>query len=250
MAKLRKILAALVAVGSIAGLAACGGGGSPTVARVGQAAITRDALDHWTAALGASDFYEHLGKRPPAGLIPDAPSTSSCVKAADKLSPPRTQVKQSRPENAARCRELYRAVRAQALGYLIAAQWRLAEGRARGIHVSDADVDKALQRQKHEVETAPGGFAGYLLNRGRSLADDRFELRQSLVTDKLIATLSREHPKQGMRYAFAQLAKGQVEGRTKTNCKAAYVVPECRQYRATTKPGRSPAVIMEEMSKF
>ncbi len=247
----RQSLTVLVAIIAVAGLGACGGGGSDNVAMVGHTPITRDALDHWTAVLGASDFYEHVGKRAPAGLVPDAPSTSSCVKAAESLIPPRSQVKPSRAVNAAHCRELYRAVREQALGFLIAAQWRLAEGREHGIVVSDTDVAKALQRQKDERSSMPGAFAAYLADRGRSLADNRFELRQSLVTDRLIAKLRQEHPGGGLRYAVGRLAKGQVEGRANTDCQAGYIVPECKQYRATTtQSGRSPAVIMEEMSKF
>jgi hypothetical protein len=241
--------AALFAISLIAAtLAACGsvsrpGIGADNVAEIGNTPITKATLSHWMSALAGSDFYEHTGKRAPKGLVSDPPNYAICVSAVQALSP-----SIARGQLDLKCRQLYTAIKAQALSYLITAQWQIEEGAERHIFVTEGQELQMLKRLKAEQFPRPGEFATYLANRDWTLSDERHEVKQNLTASKLLAKLEQQDPTGGRQAAFKLLATSATKRSGRTRCRSGYLVPGCREYKKTRESSApSASVIIEQI---
>jgi hypothetical protein len=163
------------------GLAGCGG--SPPVARVGQAPISRAAFDHWLRVAIASSSGQG-GQT----IVLDPTRFEHCV----SVSAPPSLLGPSPADEArlrTQCRQRFRSARAQVMTFLVGAQWTEGEAEAEGISLSRTDVQQTLERDA--AAQFPGAAAGVadlqgLLRRtGMSQSDLLLRVRVNALSAKL-----------------------------------------------------------------
>jgi parvulin-like peptidyl-prolyl isomerase len=133
---MRPIVLPIVAAAALAGIApGCGGDGDglpdDAVAKVGDAVVTK------------ADYEAAL--RFAAGRDNDPRDYAACAEAkrqaaGDDGNPP------GKAELEAQCREEYEQIKSNVMDYLLKAEWTRQEADARGIVVTDARVEKVLDR--------------------------------------------------------------------------------------------------------
>ncbi|MGO9761166.1 MAG: peptidylprolyl isomerase [Solirubrobacteraceae bacterium] len=145
----------------VVAIAACGGGQSRVVARVGDTAITEATLDQWVVALA------------PGHVAPDPPDYAACVEYKRSLSPLPAEAGLEAGLKA-ECRQEYQALRTRALDFLITSEWELHEAAAQGLSVSRREVERRLQQREY------GPFQA-----GTAIAELRFAVEAELASTAL-----------------------------------------------------------------
>jgi hypothetical protein len=117
--------------------------------------------------------------------------------------------------------------RKQAMRFLVSAEWLLQEAERRGIVASESEVDEAYEKQRGKAFRREEDYRKFLEESGRSLADLRFQVKLSVLTNKLQEQVAG-------RGAGAQkrlddfVAQFQKTYSSKTVCLRAYSVgPQC-----------------------
>jgi hypothetical protein len=213
-----------------------GCGGSDTVVHIGGAAnasIARGTLDHWMQATMGADFRESIGVPGPRGLVSEPADYPRCIAAA-KLVAPRSffnQLQLSRAALDRACHELYRAIKAQALGFLISVQLNVAEAAERGIKITDSEVERAFEAASRRLYPSERDLQRYLAERQWSLSDLLYQLKGDVLAHRL-------HPKLGGR-------RDRLLADTK--CAPGYLVPGCNAYHGSAAAFPAPGVILERL---
>jgi flagellar motility protein MotE (MotC chaperone) len=257
-ASIRAITACGVVLLAVLSLAACGGGGlsGNVIAKVGDEPITKPELEHWMTTMLGGDYYDVTSKVAPAGLLASPPGYTTCMAKLQAIAPKKEGKPQLTPEQIkSRCKQIYDAIKEQALNFLINAQINISEGAKTGVKISQSEIDKELTRLRKEQYPKPGALEKYLAEHHRTLADERFLLKLDLLNQK-------SHPKilqqmtqggGGQQAVAKRLAAYTAQIVSKTDCRAGYVVARCRQYKPQDdKPyrRRSPASLLLEIGRW
>ena len=178
---------------SAAVLTACGGASGDTVAKIGDASISKDTFNHWVGIASRSSAQSSPGQ--PA-VVPDPPDFTKCVAALQKATPkpPPGQPKQGPAQFKQQCKGNYEQLTMQVLPFLIQAQWIQGEAKDQGVTVSDADVQKQLDLQKKQAFGTDAKFQQFLKTSGFTPADVDFRVRISTLAMKLQAKVVKPKP--------------------------------------------------------
>jgi len=249
---LRLIQAAgLVALAVIA-LAACGSGDpipANAVAVIGGRPVPKATLAHWMKTLTGGDFYEITSTTAPAGLVSYPPNYGPCIAdlRAIAFAPDAVHGPLSTGDLAAKCRELYEGIQEQAMNYLVDASWVLGQSAEQGMKVSEAQVKEGLKQFVSEsLKTEP--LQEYLVVRHWTLADELLVERLDLLEAKLQIEGKNKLMKSGGVKAVEAYEQKWVAN---TDCRAGYVVEDCKQFKRPVKPNaNAPAVVMEEIGRW
>jgi hypothetical protein len=174
------LLTSLAIALSLLILNACGGGSDSLAHIQGSSASTSKAtLNHWTRALAGADFRASVGTKGPQGLVAEPADYSECAAAARKVVPRSFtgQLKLSDAQIEQKCHELYRSIKAQALSYLLSAQWTALEGKEQGIEVSDALLQSEFARYRKQNYPNEADLQRYLDDRHWVLSDILYQLK-------------------------------------------------------------------------
>jgi len=257
------LLACLIAVG----LTACGGGSSAhdaatpgggdpaapipadAVARVGSTVISKATLNHEMTATFGGDYFEIIHSPAPRGVVaepPDYPACHTAVKAV-MAHLPANQARPSTKEIAQKCKQLYQALMQQALGILLADQWYVRLDAEQGIAVTKAQVEQALKQLKAERFPKAGEFQTYLAQRHWTVGDERLLLLIDLLSNKVLERIEGA----GGERVEAALNAAAAKWTARTNCRTGYVVPRCKQYKASSASSSlpSPAILIEQIAR-
>lgn len=259
-----RLLPALAAMSlAMIGLTACGSTGdgpdatNPVVAQIGGARITRSTLNHWMSSIVGGDYYESLLRRAPKGLVSDPPNYAACASAIETIGPPTSAAGSSkaiRTELEGKCRELYSALRQQALTFLISEVWSVDVDAEYGIKVTNEEIKQVFEKLKAEQFPSKAAFATYLANHRWTLSDELDLVKRDLLTGKLEAALERKLGKTGhkpndVQKAYLTLYEENVKKYTaKTICRAGYLAPDCKQYKAPAHEPPSPDILLEQIA--
>jgi len=253
----RGAVVALAAVLGPLGVSACGGGrdavSGDVVAHVAGAPISKPELSHWMSTLAGGDFYE-IGRHHavPARLVSEPPDYAECVarlrKAASGARNRRTVAASATPTESSsalmgKCRELYVALRLQAIAYLVEARWIIGVAAELGITASGAEVTSKLRKIEATEYPGRGQFQRYLASSRRSLADELLVVKLDVLEQQLGQQLSAHG-----RNAAIRLAEAGRKVSAKIDCRSGYVVPHCRQFKVARTTTRSPVVLLEQVA--
>lgn len=257
--RMRSIIPFVATCTTVVALTGCGGGGggipAGAVGTVGGTAITRADLGHWMSTLAGGSFYElGRGHTAPAGLVSEPANYPRCV-ATLEAAAAGARGAQQKPASAAsggvtaaqllvKCRQLYEALRLQAMAYIVSAQWTIGVYGDLGVKASDADVRRLLGEMKAAEYPKPGEFQRFLAGNRRSLSDELLVLRLNVLERKL---QEKAHVV-GMRRVIRELSEAGRRWTAKTDCLPGYVVPHCRQFRKSTNTTPSAAVLIEQVA--
>ncbi len=233
----RAIAALLAASFVVTGVCACAGGGGisgDAVAQVGSTAITKAALSSWMLTLAGGDFFELSQITAPTGLVSDPPRYSTCVAQLKTVTP---NVAESRLT--LQCQQLYRALKLQALEYLLTAQQGIAEDAERGITVSEAEVQRALTKVKAELFPTEADLKQYLAERDWTLSVEKFLIKRNLLSEKLARMLHEKFKSESASEKY--LLATNRSWIAKTTCRKGYTVPQCNGYKPVAGESSIPA---------
>ena len=168
-------------------IAGCGSnvpGGS--VASVAGNPITLQAFNHWmyiNQKANAAEEGETTGV-----IVPnDPPEFNACIKQVKTEYP--TLAKYSTKELRTECQSLFTSLSSTVMNYLIESYWFQAEAYRKGIHVSDAEIQKILAQQKAaEFKTdTEAEYKAFLAETGQTEQDVLFRVRVNQLYKLLIA---------------------------------------------------------------
>ncbi len=145
-----------------------------------------------------------------------------------------------------KCRQLYRALRAQAAMLLVEVQWFLGVAGDEGFTASDAEVlkyyDQAMAlRHPNRAELSRSQAA-----RRISTSDELLLIKKNLLSQKVLAKV-KSLGKAGM----TSLLRSEAAWTAKTDCRPGYVVERCKQFHGeapATAASPSPAVLLEQVA--
>lgn len=236
------MLGAIIAV--IVGLTACGSSiPGDAVVQVGGSSISKATLDHWTPieAVLASGYSHNLTQSVPKG-VPVPPNYTACIASlgAALLPPGKDQSKPTAAQLRSRCRQRYETLRQHMLGILISFEWLLGESADQGVKVTDAEVEQQFEKFKHERFPTEATFQKFLAFTGMSVSDELFLTKKILLSTKIAQKLTgveglvaqQRQPRRLVRIAEEYTKKWTA----RTNCRAGYVVPGCKQYKGSLAP--------------
>jgi hypothetical protein len=133
----------------------------------------------------------------------------------------------------------YRAAKAEVLGFLISADWLIGESSSLGIKLSDAEVKRALVKEKVAAFPEPAKFKAYLHSSGETVSDLLLNLKVHLLGQKLEQRELKGKSQAAKKKAFEAFVKAfRKKWTAKTECRSGYVVEDCKQYKA---PKAAPA---------
>ncbi len=190
----RSVLALSAASIAAAGFSACGGESIPgnAVARVGDAAIKKDAYQHWLSVAALSQASQtnpqaaQAGQKPKVS-IPEPPDFKACVaeKAKTAPKPAKGQPKPTDAQFKSQCKQEYEGLRDQVLQFLISSQWIQGEAQDRDVKVTDAEVKKQFETTKKQSFPKEADFKKFLTSSGMSEADLLFRVKLDTLSNKL-----------------------------------------------------------------
>ena len=243
----RRILVFITVSLVATGLAACGGGTfGEVVAQVGEYSITRAEVSHWMSTLAGGDFIEvSKGHTVPAGLVSEPPNYAACVARLEAVavSPATGRPKPTAAQLLSKCRQLYQALRLQALSFLVESKWMIGLYGEEGLKVTDAEVVQLFKRIEAELSPKEE-FQQYLARRRRSLSDELFIVKLDVLRQKAAQKLNT-----GGKQMLAEFTEAGRRWTARTSCRAGYVVQHCKQYTGQSAPSlASPAVLLEQVA--
>jgi hypothetical protein len=248
VARMLSVVCMIAAVAS-----GCGSSGD-TVARVGHISITKLALDHWMRVALGEDYLALSGRAAPAALLAPPPGSSACVAYLQRIAPKGAggQRTVTAAQLAGRCRQLYLAIRAQALRSLIYSAWDEGQAAEQHVSASEAEVRRALARSRAEQDSARASLAEYLDERHLSLSDAMTLARDDLLQRKVQAKLERYVIGRLSGVEIAKLLQVyEAEWAEKTDCRPGYVIYRCAQYKGPERLlGPSPNSLLAPILRW
>lgn len=228
-----------------------GCGGNETVVRFASppAAIDRPTLSHWMEVIAGGDIRRYIASEGPAGLASEPANYPRCFAAA-KLVAPRSffnQLRYDRAQVTEMCHQLHRAIKAQALSFLIAAHWLIVESVRRGIGAGAGELHRVLERATGQSDPSGKRLRPYLAQRHWSASDLLYQARLEVLASKLAARGKHATREAIGRFAANVIARDR-ELVARTHCRPGYVVPGCRGYRGSRAIDRSPESIFAELT--
>jgi foldase protein PrsA len=180
------LIAALAA--SAACLAACGGSahhGIPAnaVAAVEGQPVTEAEVNHWLRVAALKNSTGALAK---GAVAPDPPTYAACVHHLEEVAKVAAEGHKPNPARLkSACEEQYKVLRARAISFLLTTQWAFQEAKAKGVSVSDAEVQKAFEKLKAEKFSTPQAEQALLQKTGETRNDILLQERLNLITEKI-----------------------------------------------------------------
>lgn len=263
----RRIFALAVALVASGALGACSGASEPhdrassagagagvaartepdigtAVARVGRYSLTPSAVAHWTRVEAALAYRYDPTSPVPRGVVPDPPSYAACA----AYLAARQRASGRRPTRGAlrrECAALEQALRHHVLEILLTDYWVAEEARILGIRASAAEVQRALAA----TFASTAELERFLRYTGARLADERFLIESQLLLARLQARVRPVRLGGGRETAQMASEIDAADGRLaramkrkwvpQTDCRAGYVVVECRQHERPASAGTS-----------
>jgi hypothetical protein len=223
--------------------------GGAVVATVDNVPITKAAVNHWMGTLAGGDYYQlSAGNTVPEGLASEPANYSKCVanlEAAVASSP----VKSTTVTGAVllkKCRELYQALRAQAVAFLIKAQWLVGSYREVGVTVNEAELTAFFKRFQAENYPTESALHEYLAKRRLTLSDEMLLLKLDLLSQKGLQKINA-----GGQKTYAKILAAEQRWNEKATCSPGYVVEHCKEHKGggtSYGSGPAPAVLMEQVA--
>ncbi|MGH2890028.1 MAG: peptidyl-prolyl cis-trans isomerase [Solirubrobacteraceae bacterium] len=200
MKSLRTILALgafFVLAVAVAGCGGSSGGGIPSgsVATVAGNPISTRAVNHWMYVAAKGAAASAPGQ--PVIVPNDPPDFAHCIKQARAEVP--SLKKTSEASIRKDCDGLFKSLSGQVMDFLIKAYWYQADAHKLGVHVTDAQVTKALDAAKKKQFKTDAAYQAFLKDSGETNADLLFQFR----VRQLFAKLTARHNKSVTQAAIA-----------------------------------------------
>jgi hypothetical protein len=198
------------------------------VAQVGSTRITRSTYDHWMR-IGAATVEMPVPGRPlPQPIAYRPPKFTACV---DHL---RARTAKSTPTATlrARCRATYKSIHARILNFLITGFWLRGQAAEQGVSVSEAEVRRTLDEERHRYYPSAASFGILLQASHQTISDLMFALETQTLSAKLLEKFTRaQHRRLSEQQTIAGFNRAiRTSWIPRTICAPGYVVSDCSDY--------------------
>src|SRR3954447_3017113 len=189
--RLPLLLAALAMPALVA--AGCGGTDVPSdsVAKIGDAKITKAQYQHWFLA-SVKQQAQSTGQKPGQIVAPDPPDFTKCIAAKEKQPLPQGVPKPDAKALKAQCKQEYDGINQQTLQFLITSQWLTQEAAKRKITDTDKEVQTTFQQQKKQSFPKEADYQKFLQSSGQTETDLLFRVKLSVLTNKLQQSIVKD----------------------------------------------------------
>lgn len=196
MSKLKGSVAALGAVLLVGvTLVACGGGiPGDAVVSVNGNAITTSTFNHWMMVAAGSSAAASASGQSAKTVVPDPPTYKACIAHLEATAPKpaKGQPKPTAATYKAQCEQQYTALKQQVLGFLISANWVLGEAEAKGVKVSDKEVEKQFNQIKSQQFPKEADFKKFLASSGQTVSDLLLRVKLDMLSSKIQQKVTKE----------------------------------------------------------
>jgi parvulin-like peptidyl-prolyl isomerase len=184
MKKLRLISALGAFFVAALAISACGSGvPGDSVAVVDGNPITLQAFNHWMYVAAKGQAAQSPGA--PVIVPNDPPDFKGCIAQVRKQVPSLAKTPDATVKSD--CNQLFRSLSSQVMDFLIKAYWYQALAAKLGVHVTDAEVQKAFNTAKQAQFPTATAFNTFLTQSGQTLQDILFRVRVNQIYMKLLA---------------------------------------------------------------
>jgi foldase protein PrsA len=167
---------------AVAGLSACGGIPGNAVVQVGGSPITKATYSHWLSVAARSSA-------PTAGatVIPEPPNYTACIAHLQAVTPkpPKGQPAPTPAQLKAQCREQYKSLQQEVVGFLISSEWVIGEASALGVKASDKEVKARFEQIKTQQFPSAPQFQKFLSTTGQTTSDLLLRVKLNLLSSKI-----------------------------------------------------------------
>jgi hypothetical protein len=216
------------------------------VAQIGPYTITKGLLNQWMIEKAADDFYEVATHPAPPHLVSEPANYPACLATLEKITP--TPGHPDATELMRKCRELYEGIKTQAMAFLVGSYWSFNFFAHHNINITPQETQQAFKQIKKEQYPTETGLQTLLHNRGRTLDQQLFIIKNDVLQRK-IEKILKNKPQ------ATQLLNEAKTTENTANCKPQYTVKYCKNYKPptnkypTTTTG-APVVLMEEIARW
>jgi hypothetical protein len=228
-------------------LAGCGTA-DPSLVRIHgtSASISKATLNEWMRAMAGGDYRQSIGVQGPVGLASEPANPSECADAARAIIPKTAtgEPKLTSAQIAQTCAQLHQALKTQALSFLIAVQWAIAEGAEHGITISEAELKHEFESYRTKYPTTQA-LRRYLDERHWQVSTVLLQLKRNMIVRRL-----GERPSSNVNQAqtLSKLVARYKTMIARTRCQPGYVVPNCSQYHQPPKAPPAPDILLEQLT--
>ena len=153
------------------GLAACGGIPGDAVVNINGTPITKSTFNHWMTIASASTAARAGTKS--AVVVPEPPSYTKCIAhlKETEAKPAKGQKRKTEGELKNECAEQYKSLKTDVLGFLISAQWVIAQAEEMKISASAKEVEKKFNELKKQQFPKESDFKKFLESSRETVSD-------------------------------------------------------------------------------
>lgn len=135
------------------------------------------------------------------------------------------------------CEQRYAAIRQQVLNALISGEWLIDEGEARGLTATPTAVRRWFEMSWKDAFKSKADLERYLASTGETIADQLFRATIKVFSTQLEKQYGLKNLSGKRLPAFLKLiAALPKKWAAKTDCRAGYIVANCRQYKGPLAP--------------
>lgn len=185
---------------------------SDAVVRIGDASITKAALDHWLVVGNDSTQAATGAAAPP---LPIPPNFTACVAAGQKTGGSASAAKTL-------CAQEYQSLLTGIENFLIQAIWIQGEAVERGVTVTAAQVEKSYQAQRKGSNPplrTTAELNKFLAKSGQTVADLKWHTLINLLTNAISLKVWQQDETQSGKFTKKWTGR--------TECRIGYAVSSC-----------------------
>jgi foldase protein PrsA len=160
--------------------AGCGGVPGDAVATVDGTSISKSDFDHWMTVAAKSGGQS-------GAAAPKPPAFADCIKQKRKTTPApaKGQPKVTDSQLKTQCKQEYNSLRDQVMQLLVSFEWIEGEAKAKGIKVSDKEVQASFDKQKKQAFPKAADFDKFLKDSGQTEGDILKRVRLDTLSNKI-----------------------------------------------------------------
>jgi foldase protein PrsA len=206
--------------------AGCGGVPGDAVATVDGTSISKSDFDHWMTVAAKSGGQS-------GAAAPKPPAFADCIKQKRKTTPApaKGQPKVTDAQLKKQCKQEYNSLRDQVMQLLVSFEWIEGEAKAKGIKVSDKEVQASFDKQKKQAFPKAADFDKFLKDSGQTEGDILKRVRLDTLSNKIRDKVTKGKDK---------VTDAQIAAFYNKN-KARFAQPERRDLRIVLTKGKAKA---------
>ena len=139
---------------------------SDAVVQVADTPVSMNTFDHWMRVAAASEA-QTTGATPTVPVPPDYTACIANLKAHQTTTGPTT----GEAELKSQCEQQYKSYKDEVMSFLISSEWVIQEAKRLGVHATDKEVVKELEKLRQREFPKEAEFKKFLATSGETISD-------------------------------------------------------------------------------